>query len=547
MKNWIVAPLVVFSVLPAHAAHASEEIALQLRTRLEQAAAEIVIGGEPIHASSALPHFYEDRLYKPAWTGETHRVLALDLTRALRESALEGLRSEDYHLAKIEELLGRLREAPATPELLGDLDLLLTDAFLIYGAHLVSGRVDPESFDPEWIAVRREVDLVAVLNRAIADRRPRETLRALLPLHPGYGRLREALARYRGLEDWPPVTAEMRTGDTAPEVVALRRRLLASGDLDAGDDSGGELFDAALEEAVKRFQDRHGLGSDGVVGAKTLTALAAPVAERVHQIELNLERWRWLPRDLGRRYVLVNIPGFTLQVIEDGNAVLAMRTVVGRSYRRTPVMSDTIKYLVINPYWEVPGTLATKDKLPEIRKDPEFLARQKFHVYQGWGSDQREIDPAGVDWQQVDGRNFPYRLRQDPGPLNALGRVKFMFPNKFDVYIHDTPSRELFRNSERAASSGCIRVEAALDLAEYLLRPVPGWDRTAIAKVVDSLETKTVPLPEPIAVHIQYWTAWVDAAGIVQFRNDVYERDSRLAVALALPPPPPDLPHAQEP
>jgi len=321
------------------------------------------------------------------------------------------------------------------------------------------------------------------------------------------------------------------------EAGALRRRLAASGDLGAGDDSGGELFDAALEAAVKRFQDRHGLGSDSVVGAKTLKALAVPVAERIRQIELNLERWRWLPRDLGRRYVLVNIPDFTLQVIEDGSEVLAMRTVVGRSYRRTPVMSDTIKYLVINPYWEVPTTLAVKDKLPEIRKDPEFLARQKFHVYQGWGSDQREIDPAGVDWQRVDGRNFPYRLRQDPGPLNALGRVKFMFPNKFDVYIHDTPSRELFRSPERAASSGCIRVEAALDLAEVLLRPAPDWNREAIAKTIASLETRTVPLPEPIAVHLQYWTAWADAAGTVHFRDDVYERDSRLAAALALPPP----------
>ncbi len=527
---------IALAAASAFSASASEDIAFLLRTRLEQPAAEIAIGDERIHATSALPAFYEERLYRPAWTGEPLRVLALDLLRALRESALEGLRPEDYHLAKIEQLLDRSREQPAEPAVLADLDLLLTDAFLIYGAHLISGRVHPESFDPEWVAVRREVDLLPVLKQALEMRRPRETLRSLLPAHPGYGRLRDALARYRKLAEWPPVAGESRFDSVGPDVLALRRRLAASGDLQP-DDPGGELFDAALEEAVKRYQTRNGLGADGVVGAKTLKALAVSVAERARQIELNLERWRWLPQDLGRNYVLVNIPDFTLRVVDDGAEVHAMRAVVGRSYRRTPVMSDTIKYLVINPYWEVPHKLAVEDKLPEIRKDPGYLAHQKFHVYQGWGSDEREIDPASVDWQQVDRRNFPYRLRQDPGPLNALGRFKFMFPNKFSVYIHDTPSRELFRRSERAASSGCIRVEAAVDLAEYLLRADPGWSRESIVKAVERMETKTIPLPEPVAVHIEYWTAWVDDAGVTHFREDIYQRDAQLAAALALPPP----------
>jgi murein L,D-transpeptidase YcbB/YkuD len=194
-------------------------------------------------------------------------------------------------------------------------------------------------------------------------------------------------------------------------------------------------------------------------------------------------------------------------------------------------------YLVINPYWDVPHSIAVKDKLPLIQKDPGYLAQQKMRVYQGWGADRREIDPASIDWSKLGPKNFPYRLRQDPGPQNALGRLKFMFPNKYNVYIHDTPSRELFAKTRRTFSSGCIRVEKPLQLAEYLLSGSPAWTRQSLQAAIDRGFEQTVPLPEPIPVHLVYLTAWVDADDVLQLRRDIYNRDAAIETALERQPP----------
>ncbi|MEZ5333652.1 MAG: L,D-transpeptidase family protein [Thermoanaerobaculia bacterium] len=382
--------------------------------------------------------------------------------------------------------------------------------------------------------MRREVDLVTLLQDAVADDAVPEALASLRPQAPAYGRMVEALARYRTLAaegGWPAVPAgeTLEPGATDPRVLAVALRLHATGDLRAGHE--GELYDEELAEAVRRFQARHGLEPDAKIGPKTLDAMNVSAADRAHQIELNLTRWRWLPQELGERFVLVNIPSFDLWVFEGTEPVMQRRVIVGRSYRRTPVFSDLIRYIVFNPSWEVPPSIAVQDKLPLIQKDPSFLAQQGFKVYSGWGA-EGPIDPATVDWSALTRRSFPYRLRQDPGPLNALGRVKIMFPNRFNVYLHDTPARELFRQSDRDFSSGCIRVEQPLDLAELLLRGAPGWDRAAIDRTVASNKTVTVSLPEPVPVHLQYWTSWVDADGEVQFRRDLYGRDALLDEAL---------------
>jgi murein L,D-transpeptidase YcbB/YkuD len=279
------------------------------------------------------------------------------------------------------------------------------------------------------------------------------------------------------------------------------------------------------------------LDIDGVVGPATLSALNVPTAARVSQIEVNMERWRWLPEDLGRRYVFVNIANFELDVVEDKREVITMRAIVGRDYRRTPVFSDRMTYLVLSPFWNVPPSLAAQDILPQVRKDPNYLAQKGMRVFEGWGSDTKEIDPLSVDWSSITGKNLRYRFRQDPGPSNSLGRVKFMFPNKFNVYLHDTPSRDLFQKTARAFSSGCIRIENPIELSEYLLQGDPRWDQSAILAAIDRRIEQTVNLPEPIPVHLLYWTAWVDAAGIANFREDIYGRDKLVAEALAEKPP----------
>ena len=495
------------------------------------------VAGEAVYSLRVLPAFYESRVYAPAWSRDGAPIAAArELADRIRSADIEGLDPAAYHLEAISRLLGR--RAPTAAEL-AELDLLLTDAFLILGAHLVSGRVDPETFDPEWFAYRREVDLVEALTRALGATGPARVLDGLLPAHGGYFRLRDALARYRALADaggWPTVGQgpTLRPGDSDPRVVRLRDRLnVTDPEVEAPRaTSSDELYDSRLEQRVRAFQRRHGLDDDGAVGAKTQAALDVPAAERVRAIELNLERWRWLPRELGDRYVLVNIPGCYVVVIDDGRAVLSMRAAVGRRLRRTPVFSDAIRYFVLNPYWEVPHSLAVRDKLPEIQKDPSYLDRQGFRVYQGWGSDQVSVDPASVDWAGVTAGSFRYRLRQSPGPLNALGRIKFMFPNRFNIYLHDTPERRVFDRAERDVSSGCIRLERPIDLAVELMGPQSKWDRQALEAALETGAEKVLTLERPVPVHLLYWTAWVDTEGTMHFRRDIYERDPLLDRAL---------------
>lgn len=504
----------------------------------EEAARRLQVAGRKLHAVQALVPFYEQRVYRPAWLGDGGRRLDQLLT-VLERSADHGLDPDLYHYS----LLARWTPLPGNDVGAGravDLDLLATDAFLILGGHLVSGRVDPETFDSQWQALLREVDLVQLLNDAVGSGEVAAALEHLLPVHPAYPRLVAALARYRALEaagGWPEIAVQgptLRLDDRGEEVALLAARLRATGDLPPGHGAVVEaVFDPTLDAAVRRFQERHGLEPDGVVGARTREALAVPAAARVRQIELNLERWRWLPRDLGERYVLVDVPAFHLELVEEGTQVLTMRVVVGRVLRRTPVFSDHIRYLVLNPSWEVPLNLAVQDKLPKIREDPGYLERQGFTVYRGWGAEQQVVDPARVDWSALGRGNFPYRLRQGPGPKNALGRIKFMFPNRWMVYLHDTPERGLFQRAARDLSSGCIRVEKPLELAEHLLQDTPPWDRRAVEAVLASGRETTVSLSTPVPVHLLYWTAAAAEDGTVHFRDDLYHRDPRLDQALA--------------
>ena len=527
-----------------------ELVAEPIRIRIEAAGVvtELRAGGTRVHESVALPDFYVRRLYRPAWSdrrGPTR--LVDDLVSALRRADLEGLRPEDYHLAAIETLLAAVRAdvrggGAIAPDRWAELDLLLTDAFLVYGSHLLAGRVNPETLQPEWVANRRGGDLAAVLETALASRDVAGTLATLAPPQRGFRQLREALVYLRAVAargGWPaiPDGPTLKRGDHGPPVAALRERLRLGGDLGAAEGEDAELFDEALEQALKRFQRRHGLTADGAMSGATRAELNVSAERRVEQVELNLERWRWLPQDLGRRHIIVNIAAFELEVVEDETAVLTMRVVVGRPYRRTPVFSDTMRYLVLNPSWYVPRRIAVEDLLPKVKRDPSYLARQRLRVLQGWGAEAREVDPATVDWSAITPARFPFRLTQDPGPLNALGRIKFMFLNKFNVYLHDTPARPLFEETERDFSSGCIRVERAIELAEYLLRQNPRWNREAIRRALDEGEEQAVPLTQVMPVHLLYWTAWADQDGTIQFRRDINGGDGPLGEALRAPPP----------
>jgi murein L,D-transpeptidase YcbB/YkuD len=490
--------------------------------------------GELVCGAALLPDIYARSGFEPLWTAKKGR----ELLRVLERADQEGLRSGDYHVETLRRLLEAGSGGKTEAEDLADLDILLTDGFLLYGSHLLAGRVDPETVHPDWIPSSRHMDLASVLHRALHEG-VEPVLDSLRPPHDGYAAMRDALARYRELADrggWPQLSAgsSLRFGDRSSRVATLRTQLLVRGDLASEAGSAGErdLFDAALRQSVIRFQIRHGLKRDGIVGPKTRQALNVGVRDRVRQLEVNLERWRWIGAELGDRYVLVNIADFSLELVEKGVTVMEMPVVVGKNYRQTPVFSRKIQYLVFNPYWNVPHSLASRDILDKVRRNAEYLEEEGFEIFDSWSRDATPLDPADIDWSAVSSAGFPYRLRQKPGPKNALGRVKFMFPNRFAVYLHDTPSRSLFARRVRNFSSGCIRVERPLDLAAQLLRDQPGWSFAEIKALVESGENKSVSLKRLVPVHLQYWTAWADAGGSVNFRRDIYGRDQALSTAL---------------
>lgn len=529
----------------------ADEPAERLRRRLEAPvdSEALVVGDERLLCTVSLRRFYLGRDQALAWSRDGVPTSQADSLLALvRAADREGLNPSDYHIDTATDLLDRLGRLPDAADsgqaaVLVDLDLLLTDTFLLYGTHCLAGRLDPETIDPEWVANRRAGDLPVVLENALATDGVANTLRGLLPAQPGYARLRDLLQSLREKQEqggWPrvPEGDRLQAGDEGPRVAALAARLghnIASGIGD--DDAADPVFDAALADEVRSFQQRNGLEADGVVGPATLKALNTPIADRIAQVVVNLERWRWLPQDLGRQHILVNIADQRLQAYSDGRPILESAVIVGRAQRRTPVFSGRITYLVFRPFWEVPPSLAVQDKLPEFRKDPERLISLGFQVFRGWGADEQEIDPREVDWNQVTARAFPFRLRQKPGPQNALGEVKFMFPNKFNVYLHDTPARELFDRSNRIFSSGCIRVQRPADLATVLLADQPEWTADAVKTTMATANDLTVRLRSPWSVHLEYWTCWVEPDGTVQFRDDIYGRDARVLAALREAPP----------
>jgi len=530
---------------PAVAPTASARAALEERVGPAGAGEPIYCRRDRVCGSDVLPGFYRAREFRPAWIDDGLAFAdARAYLAALRLVAADGLDPANYHLAAIEGLIAEIDGARkrdprlVRPEALIDLEMLLTDSFLLCGSHLVNGQVNPETVQSEWFIKGRVEDLVAVLEKGLAAKDVPAAFDSLRPGYAVYRGLRKAYddhMRLAAAGGWPafPPGPKLVRGDRGERVKALRRTLAAMGDLAGQDgDEDAELFDDGLERAVKSFQRRHGLGPDGAVGVETAAALGVPASERLKQIRANLERWRWITQDLGEKYVLVNVADFRVSVYESGRAVMSMPAVVGRTYRRTPDFSGKMSHITLNPTWSVPPRLAREDILPKVLKDPGYLAQKGFRIFESWAEGARELDPAAVDWTQVRPDSLSYKFRQDPGPLNSLGRMMFMFPNKFDVYIHDTPERGLFDRAARDLSSGCIRVQRPFDLAVYMLRDDPDWTKEKLEAALAAKDTRVIRVRTPLGVHVLYWTAWLGGDGRAQFRQDIYLRDAALFRAL---------------
>jgi murein L,D-transpeptidase YcbB/YkuD len=530
--------LFIFLVVQAAGLLAAQDSTVrnEISTRVEKigTSAGLEIQGEAISSVIVIPALYQERNYSPLWTNQHSVQQLLD---AIRSIGTDGLDPADYHLATLEQLQQQTG-SKASPSQLADFDILLTDSLVRLGYHLMIGKVDPVALDQNWNMDKTvgDLDTVLAMADAVTNAGVDQLIDSLRPQAPIYAQMKTALARYRHIAaagGWQPLAEGpvIKSAMSDPRVPALRERLAASGEF-TGADRQSSVYDESLEKGVKLFQRRHGLEDDGIIGKDTLQALNVPVEQRIDQLRVNLERARWILRDLPDDYVLVDIAGFHVRLVRDSNVVWETRAQVGKPYRTTPVFHSEITYMDMNPTWTVSPTILRKDVLPAIKRDPEYLQKKNMRVLDKQGN---TIDPASIDWSRYPAAGFPYMIRQDPGPTNALGRIKFMFPNKHLVYLHDTPSKSLFDRTERAFSSGCIRIDKPYEFAELLLDDPQQWGQDEILRAIETKQTRSVSLPQPITVLLLYWTVDFDTDGNVVFKQDIYERDAPIVTGLQKP------------
>lgn len=497
-----------------------------------QSNGDLTVQNCQICSKTVLPELYKKFDFNPAWTNKKSVDQFIVVLENIDD---DGLDSADYHLALIKNLRAQLNpEEHVSPSFLADFDLLLSDSMTRLGYHLLVGKVDPVELDTNWNMNRAigDQDQILRMVTSITGASIVSLIQSMRPQAEIYPRLRSALAQYRSIKakgGWDQIAKGilLKRGVNDRRVAALRKRLIMTHDMVAKNQKD-PLFDKAVEKAVRHFQKRHALVPDGIVGNLTLEALNMPVESRINQILVNLERARWVLHDLPNQFVLVDIAGFEVQYLIDKIPVFKTRAQVGTTYRKTPIFKSEIKFLVLNPTWIVPKTIFLDDFLPKVKENPDYLKESNLCVitYKG-----ENVDESTINWSSYPTADFPYLLRQDPGPTNALGQIKFMFPNSHDVYLHDTPSKSLFKKEERAFSSGCVRIEDPLKFAALLLDD-DKWTEQELMKEIESKKNQKISLNRPVTILLLYWTVTVDNDGAVFFKKDIYERDQSILSGL---------------
>lgn len=496
------------------------------------------------HHLGLMEQFYQDRNYELAWFRSNQLKPQADkLMQAIERAHQEGLDPENYRVKDLRamyESFDRLSPSDRRKmEKQQEIDFALTASYFNYASDFYKGATDPHgTASIEWEVKRNKIKLNKALETILKERESTYPYYEFEALHNGYLKLRGALVKFRAMQErggWPKVDdgGIVRLNDTAEVVVALRERLMPAHQVNI-QDSSNYVYDREVEAVVKAFQRQNGLAVDGVVGPQTYKILNVSVDERIDQIILNMERWRWLPKRLvpegkPNRYVMVNIPAYELRVMEDDEEKMRMKVVVGKTMHSTPIFSHEIQYLIFSPYWNVPNSIVMAEIKPKLQRNRNWLETQNMEMVTTFGPDARRVPVSRVNWYTVNRDNFKYRIRQRPGPSNSLGRVKFMFPNEYAVYLHDTPANHLFDQSERDFSHGCVRVERPADLANYLLQDDPSWDYSRVLQAMNRTTEQRVNIKENVPVYLVYFTAWVEDDGTVHFRDDLYGHDSTLA------------------
>lgn len=477
--------------------------------------------------------FYSERAFKLGWFKDNQIVpKANQMLNILKKSGEEGLNPKDYQIKNFDQLFADLKaSAKGSAKFFAlekEIDVALSATYFAWASDYYRGTVVPkENKAIEWDVKSNKIKLHKALMTVLGERESKYPYADFQPLHPEYTRLKAALANYRKIKvagGWPSIPAgiKIKPGDNSPAVNILYKRLIGS----SADTTAHTIYDATLASAVKQFQTQNGLKADGALGPETIKLLNISVDQRIKQIILNMERWRWIPKKFEPDYLLVNIPEYKLHVFEKGIEKINMKVIVGKTLNSTPIFSDRMEYIVLSPYWNVPMSIIQKELAPKLATDPGYLEHLDMEIVTNKGT---PVSASSINWSSVNESNFKYILRRRPGPKNDLGDVKFIFPNSMDIYLHDTPNDELFNQTKRGFSHGCVRVEKPIELAEYLLRNKPGYDKSTILEIISQRKEKQVALKQKLPVYLVYFTAWADESGQVYFRDDIYGHDKTLA------------------
>ncbi|TVP52701.1 MAG: murein L,D-transpeptidase [Mongoliibacter sp.] len=501
-----------------------------------------------LFSSVVINRFYSSIGFDAAWSKEGKLLeLAYEMRYEINQAQFDGLNPQDYHLVVINELFWKLeddeRKRNGPDELsLAYLDVLLTDAFMMLSSHLSMGKVDPEQLKTIWNIQRNlpELEFDKRLQEALSEGSLRKTMESFYPSFSIYKKMRDGLREMYAFEEkmksfsnksWKSIKIgkSLKLNDEHISIPEIRNRLVFWNYLEESG-SNDKIYDEQTMEALKLLQQRHGMEPDGVIGQETLFALNQSPQELIAQAAVNLERLRWLPDDIKEKeLILVNTANFQLDYIQSRDTLLSSKVIVGRTYHSTPQFSAEMSYLVFSPTWTVPVSITRAEIIPAAKKDPNYFQKKNMKLLTSSG---QQVNPSTIDWSNVNPRTFPYTVRQEPGEQNALGLVKFMFPNKYSVYIHDTPTRSLFGREDRALSHGCIRIQKPFELAKLLLAFDERWTEEQIRSAMRQSKERTVLLDRKIPVVVLYLTYWANTKGDVFFRRDIYQRDAEIYSAL---------------
>jgi murein L,D-transpeptidase YcbB/YkuD len=520
------------------------EIQDQIRRRLEssESGEPIKIREKNLSSSDQTQSFYVNRTFLPAWSEDgIVTEIGYELRFEIKQAQFDGLNPDDYNLALLESFFAsfesnKKNNSENTASDLADFDLLMSDAFFHLASHLELGKVDPTKFDSKWEINRKapKVNYIELMEVGLQSGSIRKSLESLYPSFTIYRKGREVIRalderRKSDSTDWKPVKIDktMKIGESNNSVTALRQRLVFWGYLSQDSVTDPRLYDSSMMMAVQAFQKRNGMEPDGALGKMTVNALNQSPRNLMDIAAVNMERLRWLPDSLrDSEMILVNIANFHLDYLSKGDTIFSGKVIVGKQYHASPIFSAPMKYIVFSPYWNIPNSIAKNEIIPSIRRNPNYLKQKNMEVVTYSG---KLMDPSTINWSS---KSFPYMIRQKPGGDNSLGLVKFMFPNKHSVYLHDTPSKSLFEREDRALSHGCIRLQNPEKLAKILLSDDPFWTDEKIKEAMNQSKEQIVNLNREIPVVLIYLTFWADSKGQGHFRPDIYGRDGEVLAAL---------------